>query len=148
MSFQERRALISLISTLLIAGLYSAYMLQRQPSADPYAPETFQFWGTFFVLLIPVSIASRIVINIVFMIMNTIVTRETETEKRDERDNLIELKATRNSLYSFAIGVILAMGALALNQPPNVMFILLIIAGVTAEVVSELSQFYFYRRGY
>ncbi len=147
MSFQERRSLVNLISTILITALYSAYMVQRFPEANPYSPEVFRFWGAFFLILIPVSIVARIVIYIVFYIVNTLATKVEEPSITDERDNLIELKATRYSLYVFGVGVLLAMGSLVIDMPPSVMFIVLICSGIVSEMVSEISQFYFYRRG-
>lgn len=148
MSYQERRAIVSLISTVVITAAYSAYMLERYPEADAYAPEVFRFWGTYFLILIPVAIIARIVITIIFSIINTVATREGEPDVIDERDKLIELRATRNSLYVFSVGIVLAMAALAADQPPALMFVILIVAGVVAEMVSEISQFYFYRRGF
>ncbi len=148
MSFQERRSLMSMVSTVLIVVVYSALMIQRYPQADAYAPEVFHFWGAFFLILIPVTVAAKIVLTIVFYIANAIATREEGPEITDERDRLIELKATSRSLYVFSAGVILAMAALVLSQPPAVMFIIFICAGVVSEIVSDLSQFYFYRRGF
>lgn len=148
MSYQERRALVNLISTILITGVYSAYMLQRYPESSPYSAEVFRFWGSFVLILIPVSIVAKIIIHIVFSIINTVATHETEPAITDERDKLIELKATRNSLYVFATGFFAAMGSLVMEQSPSVMFIILIGTGVVSDMVSELSQFYFYRRGF
>ncbi len=148
MSYQERRALVSLISTILVTALYSIYMFQRYPDAADYSPEIFHFWGSFFLILIPVTIAAKIVIAIFFSILNTIATREAEPAITDERDTLIDLKSSRNGLYVFSIGFMLAMATLVFSQPPAVMFIGLILAGVLSEIVSEISQFYFYRRGY
>jgi hypothetical protein len=148
MSFQERRALVSLISTILITTVYSAYMIQQYPSTDAYSPAVFHFWGTFFLILIPVSIVARIIIHIIFSILNTVATKEDEPHITDERDKLFELRATRNSLYVFAGGFLLAMGSLVMAGTPTTMFILLFAAGFMAELVSEGSQFYFYRRGF
>ncbi len=147
MSYQERRAIVSLISTILITTAYSAYMLQRYPEADAYSKDIFSFWGTFIVILIPVSIAARIIIYIIFSIINTIATNENEPDFADERDKLIELKASRNSLYVFSIGFLIAMVAIVLERPPAVMFSILIGAGLLSDIISEFSQFYFYRRG-
>ncbi|MEO8608215.1 MAG: DUF2178 domain-containing protein [Chloroflexota bacterium] len=147
MSYQERRAIASLISNVVITVLYSAYMLQRYPQGDTYSVEVFHFWGTFFVILIPVSIVAKIIIAIIFSILNAVATREVEPVITDERDRLFELKALRNSLYVFAIGFIVAMASLVGDMPPAVMFIILIGAGVVSEIVGDMSQFYFYRRG-
>jgi len=148
MSYQERRSLVNLISSVLITVLYAAVMLQRFPDADPYAPEIFHYWGSFFLLLIPVNIVARIIIFIVFYIVNTIATREEEPSLEDERDKLIDLRGTRNGLYTFMLGFILAMASLVLDVPPSGMFIILIGAGVASEVVGDLSQFIYYRRGF
>lgn len=148
MSYQEKRSLVNILSTVVITALYAAFMLQRYPQTDPYSPEVFRFWGTFFLILIPVSIVARILIYILFSMIHYAATREEDVPVTDERDNLIELRAGKLSLYAFAFGVMLAMGSLVLDLPPTVMFILLICSGVVSEIVSETAQFYFYRRGF
>ncbi|MBX3082436.1 MAG: hypothetical protein KF716_12440 [Anaerolineae bacterium] len=148
MSYQEKRALVSLISSILITALYSAYMAQRYPTSDAYSIEVFRFWGAFFLILIVVSIVARIVIYILFSIINTLATREEEPSITDERDRLIELKSNRNALWVFSVGVLIAMGSLVVDMPPSVMFVILIGAGLASDMISELSQFVFYRRGF
>ncbi|MBZ0302209.1 MAG: hypothetical protein K8J31_20840 [Anaerolineae bacterium] len=147
MSYQERRSIVNLISTVLITTLYSAYMIQRFPEASAYSAEVFHFWGAFFLILIPVTIVAKVLIYIVFSIINTIATREEEPPITDERDKLIEMKSTTISLYVFTAGFLLAMGSLVVELPPSAMFIILICSGVVSEMVSDISQFYFYRRG-
>jgi hypothetical protein len=149
MTYQERRALVSIIGTLVISALYVAYMAPRYPvEADPYAVEVFRYWGNFFLILILVSIVARIAIQIVFVILNAIATREEVTDRTDERDKLIELKSTRNGMWTFMLGFVLAMGSLAVEMQPAVMFALLIGSGMLASLVSDVSDFFFYRRGY
>lgn len=148
MSFQEKRALVSGVSTILINVLYAREMSARYPTSGDYSPEVFQFWGMYLLLLIGVTIVAYIIIHIIFVILNTIATREEEPNIVDERDKLIDLKATRNSLYVFQIGFLLAMVALVAGAAPSLMFVILIGAGVVSSLVSDISQFYFYRRGY
>lgn len=148
MAIQEKRAIVSLLSTVLVLVVYAAFMLPKFPDGSSYSPEVFHFWGSFILVFIPVSIVAKIVIYILFSILNTIATREAESSLTDERDKLIELKSTRNGLYMFAIGFLLAMGSLVLSMPPTVMFIILLGAGVMSEVINDVSQFYFYRRGF
>jgi uncharacterized membrane protein len=147
MSYQERRAIVSLISTILVTTLYWAYIAPKYPNSDAYSPDVFHFWGSAFVILIPVGIAAKIVIAIVFVILNAIATREVEPIITDERDRLVELKATRNSLYVFVLGFMIAMGSLVFSLPPSVMFIILICSGVVSEMIGDISQFLYYRRG-
>jgi hypothetical protein len=148
MSFQEKRAIVSLISTILIAVLYCAYMVERFPLGDPYSAEVFRFWGAFFLILIPVTIVAKIAIHILFSILNTIATREDEPSITDERDRLIEMRALTLAIYSFSLGFLLAMIALVIGMPPSTMFVTLICSGVTAEIISDFSQFSMYRRGF
>lgn len=148
MSFQERRSIAALIGTILIPVIYSAYMIPRFPDGNPYSPEVFHFWGTFFLILVPVSVVAKIIIYILFSIVNAITTREEEPSITDERDKLIELRAARNSLYVFGAGFLLAMGSLVMEMPPSTMFIILICAGIVSEMIGDISQFYFYRRGF
>lgn len=147
MSFQERRSIVNLASTLLIIASYSAFMAQLFPSGNAYSLEVFRFWGIFFLILIPVAIVARIAIAILFAIVNTIATKEDESSITDERDRFIELKATQYAQAAFLAGFLLAMGSLVIGMPPSIMFIILICSAIASEIVSEISQFYFYRRG-
>lgn len=147
MSYQERRSIVNLISSILITVLYSAYMIQRYPQAEAYSPDVFHFWGSFFLILIVVSIVARIIIYILFSIINAIATQEQEPDITDERDRLIELKSMRNGFYVFIIGFVVAMVTIAAGQPPTMMFITLLCAGLVSDMISTISEFYFYRRG-
>jgi hypothetical protein len=147
MSIQERQAIVSFLSSIVITAVYAAFMLQRYPQADAYSPEIFRYWGAFFLILIPVTIVARILITIVFSILNTVVTHEPEPAIMDERDKLIALKATRSALVVFVAGFLLAMVSLVADMPPATMFIILIFSGVASGLASDLSEIYFYRRG-
>jgi hypothetical protein len=147
MSYQEKRSIANIISSILIIAVYSAYMIQRYPEGGAYSTDVFHFWGAFFLILIPVSVVARIIIYIIFHILNAIATREEDVPITDERDRIIELKGTQISLYVFSVGFILAMVSLVLDMPPAAMFIILICSGIASEIVSEAAQFFFYRRG-
>ena len=147
MSYQERRAIVSIIATLAINAVYWPAMLQRYPAGDAYAPEVFHFWGAAFLILIAVTIVVKIATYIFFSIANAIATREEEPSFSDERDKLVELKGTRNGMYAMMIGIPLAMVALVVEQPPSVMFVVFIAAGLASDVISDVSHFIYYRRG-
>ncbi|TVR25074.1 MAG: DUF2178 domain-containing protein [Anaerolineaceae bacterium] len=147
MSYQERRAIVSLFGSTLTFLLYCAYMLTRYPEVDAYSAEMFHFWGSFFLILIPVSIIAKVIIQIIFVIINAIITREDDPEIMDERDKLIELKAMRNALYAFTFGFLVAMASLVFDMTPPVMFAIFVCSGFLAGAVSDISEFYFYRRG-
>lgn len=147
MSYQEKRSIVSIISSLLIFGIYSMYVFGKYQEGGPVLANDLSFWATAFLILIPVSIAANIIIHIVFSIINTIATNECEPSITDERDKLIELKSTRNSHWIFVLGFFLAMGSLVLNMPPAVMFIVIAVSGLVSSIVGDLSQLYYYRRG-
>ena len=148
MSAQERRALVSLLTTLLLAVVFLVYALPRYPTGNPYSAEVFHFWGLVVVIFIPVSIAVNIAVSIIFNIVYTMATQEKVSSVADERDKLIELSALRYALYVFAAGFFLAMGALVIGQPPSIMFIVLMCSGYGSGLVGNISQLYLYRKGF
>ncbi len=148
MSYQEWRSLVSLISAILIPVFYAAFRFQSYPNADAYSPDVFRFWGEFFLILVGVSIVARIVIVILFTILHAVVTQQSESDITDERDRLIELRATRFGLYVFGAGFLLSMATLALDMPPTVMFLALLLTGMMSEIVSDAAQLMYYRRGF
>ncbi|MEK3885482.1 hypothetical protein [Paenibacillus sp. PL2-23] len=147
MSIQEKKNIVSLISSFVIISLYSLYVYQYSPFGTPDPDSPYRFWALFILLLIPVSIAARIIISISFSIVHKIATNEDEPSFADELDQLIELKATRNSHYTFAIGFILAMVSIAAGMAPGTMFVILIFSGFLTEVTDHASQLYYYRKG-
>ncbi|KRF34594.1 hypothetical protein [Paenibacillus sp. Soil787] len=147
MSFQEKRNIVSLFATLLIFSIYSVYVFQKYQEGSFHTSNEFSFWGAFILILIPVSIVAKVIIHIVFSIINTLATKEKEPFITDELDKLIALKSTRNSHYVFIIGFLLSMIPLVMDQPPYVMFIILIGSGLLSEVVGISTQLYLYRRG-
>lgn len=147
MSFQEKKNIVSLITTLLIFSIYSMYVFQKYQVGSFHASNEFSFWGAFILILIPVSIVAKVIIHIVFSIINTLATKEKEPLITDELDKLIALKSTRNSHYVFIIGFLLSMIPLVIDQPPYVMFIILIGSGLLSEVVGISTQLYLYRKG-
>ena len=147
-TYQEKRAIVSLFSMVLISAIYFLYVSQRYPDGDAYSKAVFQFWGSTILILVPVSIVANIIIYIVFSIINTIATQETEPSVSDERDHLIELRTTRNAMFVFITGFFLAMGSVAFDMIPSVMFIIIIVSGLTGSIVAEVSNLYYYRRGF
>lgn len=147
MTFQEKRSIVHIISSILIFGGYFIYIFQRHQNGI-LDPTDFRFWGKSILILIPVQIAVTIVLHIIFSIINTIATKEKEPKITDERDKIIELKSSRNAYYVYMIGFLLAMGALALNMQITVMFIVLVSAQFMAQIAWNTTQFFFYRKGY
>jgi hypothetical protein len=146
MTFQEKRALVSTGSTLVISVLYLLWVMQRS-QADAATTTDFSFWAAAILILIPVHVAFKVLIHVLFVVVNVAATREAEPRFTDELDKLVGLKALRNFCLVFMTGFLLAMGTAALGQPPRVMFLLLLLTASVAGVILEASEFYFYRNG-
>ena len=65
----------------------------------------------------------------------------------DERDKLIILKATRNKHMAFSLGFTLAILSMSLGMTPVVLFIAFFASCLIAEIVENISQIYYYRKG-
>lgn len=147
MSYQEKRSIASIISLLLSTGLYGAYVWQQYHAGSGEPANIPHFWASAILVLVPVHIASAIVVQILFAILDAIVTREDAPTIEDELDKLISLKATRNAAYVSGVGFLLAMGVVVIGLPLTAMFLMLVGSMLTAELVWELSHLYFYRVG-
>ncbi|MBU2491413.1 MAG: hypothetical protein KJ571_02240 [Bacteroidetes bacterium] len=148
MSFQEKRNLVSLLSNLLISIIYFVYVIQNYVSGSLTDITDFRFWGAVILILIPVQIVGKIILHIIFTIINKIITNEDEPSFSDELDKLIELKAARNSLILFMIGFVISMASLVIGMPIALMFIILILSLISSEVIWDVSHLYLYRKGF
>lgn len=147
MAFQEKRALVSLFGTILVATLYFGYVFQKYEAQSFGADTDFRFWASVILILIPVMIIAKVIIHTVFVVINIAATREEEPSITDERDKLIELRSTSNAYHGFMVGFLISMGALVADQPPYVMFLIMTLALITSTIIWDISQLYFYRNG-
>ncbi|CAI6082891.1 hypothetical protein [Cohnella sp. JJ-181] len=147
MTYQEKKSIVSILSTILITAGYWAYMYPQRPGGGLESAETFRYWGSFVLVLTVISIAAHIVISIAFNIVYRISTGEKEPGFADELDKIIELKSHRNSFLVFILGFMAAMASLVIGQPSQLMFVILIAAGFAADVTGSASKLYHYRRG-
>ncbi len=140
---------VSLASTLLILGYYLIKLLPLFQQGDLTPDDVFRLAGIVIVASIVLNIAGNIITHIVINIIHAIQTR-SEKEVRlleDERDKLIGLKGTQVSYIVFSLGVLVSMLTFVLGQPPLVMFSLIVFFSLLAEIIGNLSQFYFDSQG-
>jgi hypothetical protein len=147
MSYNERNSLVSLIGNSLIFAVYFVKILQMYQSGDVNSAAVFSLWATIIVTGIIVTIASTIIAAIVFNIISMIKTNQEEPSIADERDNLIDLKGSRNAYYVLSIGVLFSMLTLVMDKSPLLMFNMLIFAALVSSLIGDLSRLYLYRRG-
>jgi hypothetical protein len=147
MSYQEKQNIVNIFSGLLVTTIYALMVYQRHQQGRFDLTDDFQTWGRIFIVFIGISIVVRIIIQIIFHIINAIATREEDVPVEDERDQLIKLKATRNSYYAFTSGFVLSVLGLALGMPVHWIFIAFVAFGLIAEILDNGSQIYYYRKG-
>ncbi len=148
MSYHEKRAIVNMSSSVLVTAAYSVYLYSRYLAGGGEFVNDPRFWAKAFLIFIPISIVASILIGIAFTIHYRLTTKEEEPSITDERDKMIELKGSRNALFVFSIGVVLAMAGLALGMPIYVLFITIIYSGLLSSVIDELTRFILYRRGF
>ncbi len=147
MSYQEKRSIVSLASTLLTTILYSIYVYNDYYATDFSSASLTQFWAATILILIPVLMVFKIVIHIIFNIINKIATNEDEPKFTDELDKLIELKSTRNTHILMMVLFLLSMVTLIAGMSLSTFFVTLAFAMVGSCILNDVSQIYFYRRG-
>ncbi|WP_409290410.1 hypothetical protein [Peribacillus sp. SCS-37] len=147
MSYQEKKSVAAIISSLLIFGSYCLYMYPSFPGGGLASVEAVRYWGSFILMLTLFSIVSHICISIMFTIIFRLTSREKEPGFADELDKLIELKAHRNSFGVFIGGFLTAMGSLVVYQPSQLIFIILIASGFLSDLTGSITRLYHYRRG-
>jgi uncharacterized membrane protein len=147
MSYQEKENIVNIFSSLLISITFGWIIYQRHLQGQFDLTTDFSKWGIIFLIFIGVSIVVRIIIYIIFYSINTIATRKEEKIIEDERTKLIKLKSTRNSHHVFSFSLLLAFILLAAGMPIWGIFIAFIFGGVLSEIVDNLSQIYYNRKG-
>lgn len=147
MSYQEKRSIANVMSSLLVVTIYGFFVFRRLQDGGMAQLNDFAFWGRVFLLLVPLTIATHIVVMILFTIFYQVTTNEEGPSFSDERDKLIELKSLKNSHWVFALAFFLAMASQAVGMPPFVMFLMFILGGTVSEVVEGVSQLVLYRKG-
>lgn len=147
MTYQEKQNIVNIFSGLLITSLFALNIYQRHIDSRIDLTQDYNTWGIIFLIFIGVSIIARIIIYIVFHIINAIATRDEKIPKEDERDKLVKLKSIRNSYYVFSGGFILSIIALAIGMPVYWMFVAFVVTGLFAEIIDNGSQIYYYRKG-
>jgi len=154
MSSQEKNISVSLVTFSLILGYFLLRIFQLSQGGNFDSAHVFRLWGIIIVLAIVATIVLTIVLTILTYIGATIyeaIKTGDENPKiediKDERDQLIDLKGTRITYTVHSLGVLIAMLAFVFGQPALVMFSLLILSGLLAQIIGDISRLVLYRRG-
>ncbi|MBG6131153.1 hypothetical protein IWQ47_002623 [Aquimarina sp. EL_43] len=146
MTTQEKRPIVFLIIDIITFLSYYIVLLNVYTSKVISMGEL-PFWGASILLFIPIMIISRIVLYVLYSIMNSVMTKKEEDKfLTDEFGQLIKLRATRNFNNTFMIGFVITMGLLVLGISITTMFKLLFLSIFAAFVVQNLSEFYYAKK--
>ncbi|MEQ9099510.1 MAG: hypothetical protein RIF36_20810 [Imperialibacter sp.] len=148
MSYQEKRSIVYMVSTLLISAFYYIYIFRLHPEKGLDPTPDFQFWGIAILLIVPTMLLVNFLNHLFFNIANTIATKEKGDSFSDELDKLVAFRADRNAYSTFMFGFLIAMGTQALGMVAYLMFHILIVSLLAASLMWSSSHLYFYRRGF
>ena len=150
MSYQEKSVTVSLFSTLFILGYYLINIARMYFGEGLVSGQVFRLAGIVIAAGILVNITANILTNIILSIVHAIRTGGKEEERfiEDERDQLIQLKGVNFSYIVFSVGVLLSMIAFVMGQPALVMFSMIVVSGLVAQIIGDIVQIGLYRRGF
>ena len=155
LSYREKNLIAITALTAIVYFIYSIVLFRLYQAGNYDAADAFQFWGKAILVLIGVVIVAQIVGHILHAIAANVVAAavgeefdEDEAFFNDERDKLIELKATQNTFAFWGVGFLGAMIALAVGRPPATMFIIFIVFMMLSDILGNVSRFIYYRRGF
>jgi hypothetical protein len=136
MSFREKSAWISLLSML---GIYGLYFWSAARSGHPFSDVHFSgMLGTIVLLVI---------VQVVLTIAVAVFAPKEAKAPRDERDKLIDLRATRLAYAALATSVAFACFFGGFNPPIIFNANALLFILVVAEILRSGCQIVQYRRG-
>lgn len=149
MSFQEKRMIASIVTTLVVFGIYFLVIFGMYQDGRFSGEDAFSLLGKSILVLIVGAIVLNIALTILFSIFLAIANRESNPSfVVDERDRQIELKASNISHYVFGAGFVLSMIAMATGQTPFLALNLIVGSFGVASLVECAIQIALYRRGF
>lgn len=143
MSFREKSAWISLLSIVIPFGFYFAALGQSMHShAGGSHHGGVHLFGVFVACVL-----LQIAIQVVLHIAATVQAPKDARLAKDERERLIELKATRIAFFVLMVGVLLVAASLHVGAGGFLMCNGILLSLVLAETVKYSGQIVYFRRG-
>ncbi len=152
MTYQEKRSVTYLVTTILAIAIYGTIVCNKFNAGDYDTSNLMKFWAFRVLWYIPIVIGVRIVTEILLNIFQAISNEirgegQEDLGIQDERDKLIELKAERVSMWIFSVGFVFALITQAMEYSVHWFFLSMIVFGIIGEVVSEGLKIKYYRKG-
>lgn len=147
MTYQEKKSLITLISSAVLFVLYFLNVYSVVQTSSLYSTNPLKFYAIVVLMMVVVQVIAQIIVFIIFIVINKIITDEDDPNLIDELDKLIELKSTKNFLMTFLIAFFISMISVVLGGNIDTMFVIILGGFAVAGIVSGTSEFLYYRRG-
>ena len=162
MSYQEKKTLLSIITSVLLMVSYSIYAFGKAGMAHI---NDLQFWAKTILIFIGIGIVALIVLQIVFHILMAISKAiraklsenevdEAEIERsmkietaEDEMDKMIEMKSNRYGYTIMGLGFMAGLIAIAFGASAVAMLNILYFSTWTGSIIEALMQIRYYRKG-
>lgn len=162
MSYQEKRATTEILTSLAVLGAYCIYAFGVQDFSTATPLKT---WAGSMLIFMGINIGLNILVQILFHVLYSVsiavkeqmhnaefneerVERLIEAEfVKDERDRLIDLKATRISFIVSSLGLGAGLILLVLDFPPAVMLNVMYFTLYTGSFIEGAAEIYQYRKG-
>lgn len=162
MSYQEKRTIVTILSSTLLLVAYAIYAFSKAGVANA---DNLAFWAKTMLVFIGIGVVALIVILIVFHIMLSISIavkqkmqdesiEDKEIEKsiqremvEDEMDKLIELKSNKIGYSIMGFGFVAGLIAVALGSSAVVLINILFVSGWLGSVAEGIVQIRYYRKG-
>ncbi len=162
MSYQEKRTTTEITTSLAVLAAYCIYAFGTKNFSTATPLKT---WAGSMLVFMGINIGLNILVQVLFHIFYSVsiaikdqmrnaefseerVERSIEAEfVEDERDRLIDLKATRIGFIVSSLGLGAGLILLVLDHSPAVMLNVLYIAVYVGSVVQGAAELYQYRKG-
>jgi hypothetical protein len=138
MSFREKSAWITLVSIIIVFGVYFTHV------PNLFDPDP----GIWELHVIAICIASFVVIEVVAHIVLYLRFPKDARTPKDERERLIDLRATRLAAYVYVVGTFLAILTPHHGASGFAVGVFVLLAFVIAEIVNYTARIVYYRRGF
>lgn len=140
LSFRERVIWLFLVVNLLVYGNYFVNVWgQLQAGETGYE----HLLGPLLYVLIFAAVV-EVAVRVILAVGSG---KEEADAPEDERDELIDLKATKNAYFMLCFGIFTAGGHLLIGYEPLIVVNLLLLFVVLSEITKYGSELFYYRRG-
>ena len=151
MNYGEGRSISELVSSVITVVVYGTLVALGIIYEWFIIGDILQFWAIVILIMIPLNIAVKIVVHIIYSVGNAVVHEIKdgfpEDDIVDERDKLIMLKATRNSMFLFVVGFFVGLIFLAFKLSPHFFFGSIVFFGVLTDFAQTALTIIYYRKG-